>query len=836
MTLLKIRNMNISAIQAVILPLVAWGTLLLVPLVQSQDALPELSILPEIAESEGEILLRGPVHEAFASPIAYDPTLGPIISVEPPEPIDELPPEFMPEGENVIWIPGYWAWDEERSDFIWISGLWRSAPPDHEWAPGYWYTVEGGYQWIPGGWLPIASEELVYYPEPPSSLEQGPNTPAPSVDYFWSPGVWVYIERSYRWRPGVWMLGRPNWVWTPSCYRRAARGYLYIDGYWDYDYVSRGRLFAPVYFQTPHQIHNHYHYSPRIVVHVDQRFMTQLFVNMSCQRYHFGDYHSARVTTYRPCYDYHAHARGYSPYFSYNDWRYRQQGIDYSRHLESWGRHYQSHPEYRPPRTWNDQASYLDRHHDYAHASHATLGTQIGRNMDQGRSTYDRMEHLSQSQRNDFSRSAREFQNMAVERHRIESAHSQGRGPDLHQEFRLPNPASHGPSHGGLPQNGPSGAGLSNIGRLINGASDNNDRNNGPHNNRAIDNLPTRPGLAQNGLDGHGAERNGPDFNRPGQNGPGTNAPGGNGPNQMEPGLNGLSHNGADREQLPQGATLRERLDSFREAQAAAGAATPRTPDLGLQGNQRPPISHGPDLGGLTSRPDRPNNHPNENDRVVPSLPDNLRPDPRHSTPGRGNLSGSATIPPSRTVSPHVPERTTTGSTLLDRLRERSEQSGSSSLTPPVTRTPASQSRTERTTPDLSSRTRQETPSFQRSTPLFQSHNSGPQPRTERTTPDLSSRTRPETPSLQRSTPLFQNNNSGPQPRAERSVPDLSSRTRPTTPSPLGQRSSTPSSGRSSSGGGLDMGGFSGGNNGPPSNRGGGGSPSGPGRNGRGRQ
>ena len=43
--------------------------------------------------------------------------------------IDEVPPEYKPEGENVQWIPGYWAWDVAQSDFIWVSGLWRDVPP-----------------------------------------------------------------------------------------------------------------------------------------------------------------------------------------------------------------------------------------------------------------------------------------------------------------------------------------------------------------------------------------------------------------------------------------------------------------------------------------------------------------------------------------------------------------------------------------------------------------------------------------------------------------------------------------------------------------------------------
>ena len=41
---------------------------------------------------------------------------------EPPPAIEELPPEQKPDSDNVQWIPGYWQWDAERGDFVWLSG------------------------------------------------------------------------------------------------------------------------------------------------------------------------------------------------------------------------------------------------------------------------------------------------------------------------------------------------------------------------------------------------------------------------------------------------------------------------------------------------------------------------------------------------------------------------------------------------------------------------------------------------------------------------------------------------------------------------------------------
>src|SRR5438105_15862052 len=77
---------------------------------------------PASYETEGEEpLTRGPVHEAFAPVVSYNSEPGLIVHTRPPELIEELPPEEKPEGDDVAWIPGYWGWDDERNDFVWIS-------------------------------------------------------------------------------------------------------------------------------------------------------------------------------------------------------------------------------------------------------------------------------------------------------------------------------------------------------------------------------------------------------------------------------------------------------------------------------------------------------------------------------------------------------------------------------------------------------------------------------------------------------------------------------------------------------------------------------------------
>src|SRR3954452_18418812 len=91
-----------------------------------------------------------PVHEAYAEPSERAPKPTPVIPKEPPKPIEELPPDQKPEGDNVQWVPGYWQWDEDRADFLWVSGFWRNAPPGRAWVPGSWRKAAEGWQWTRG--------------------------------------------------------------------------------------------------------------------------------------------------------------------------------------------------------------------------------------------------------------------------------------------------------------------------------------------------------------------------------------------------------------------------------------------------------------------------------------------------------------------------------------------------------------------------------------------------------------------------------------------------------------------------------------------------------------
>jgi hypothetical protein len=259
------------------------------------------------AQGDGiEVLAKGPVHEAFAA-TAEPPAASPIVPKQPPDPVEEMPPDQKPEGDNVQWIPGYWHWDEEAERFIWVSGFWRQPPPGRVWVPGSWRQVQGGFQWVGGFWQPVnpppqanpnlaqVQPEIQYLPEPPLSLESGPTVPAPGASYFYVPGSWVWRGR-YVWRPGVWVAHRPDWVWVPARFYWTPAGYVYSEGYWDYPLARRGVLFAPVAFVRPVYARPAFVYTPAYVVS-EPCMVGALFVRRGYGHYYFGDYFDGAYAT-----------------------------------------------------------------------------------------------------------------------------------------------------------------------------------------------------------------------------------------------------------------------------------------------------------------------------------------------------------------------------------------------------------------------------------------------------------------------------------------------------------------------------------------------------------
>ena len=302
-----------------------------------------------------QVLTRGPVHEAFAEIVTFDPEPGVVVTKAPPSPIEEMPPDQRPEGVNVTWIPGYTAWDDERNDYLWVSGVWRAPPPGRQWVSGYWGRSSQGFQWTSGYWGDAQLSEVEYLPEPPETVEVGPSMPAPSSEHSWIPGSWIWHNGRYAWRPGYWVTVQSDWDWVPSHYTWAPRGYVFVDGYWDYSIARRGVLFAPVYFDAGVYTRRDYYYSPSTVISVDV-FSDHLFVRPRYHHYYFGDYYDASYTDagFYSRFAFQSSRYGYDPIYAHQRWEHRQDR-DWEVRLETDFRHRRDHIEARPPRTLRAQ-------------------------------------------------------------------------------------------------------------------------------------------------------------------------------------------------------------------------------------------------------------------------------------------------------------------------------------------------------------------------------------------------------------------------------------------------------------------------------------------------
>lgn len=195
-----------------------------------------------------EVLGRGPLHEAYAQPWQQNPAPNQAIGQKPPEPVPEEPPLEKPEGKNVQFIPGYWQFDTDKKDFVWISGFWREVPTGRRWVMGYWSDTAEGWRWVSGHWADEKEKDFQQVPTPPENLDRGPTTTAPDDKCFYIPGSWFYTDDGYRWRDGYWADYRIGYNWVPARYYWTPFGWGFASGYWDYGFGARGLLYAPVYF------------------------------------------------------------------------------------------------------------------------------------------------------------------------------------------------------------------------------------------------------------------------------------------------------------------------------------------------------------------------------------------------------------------------------------------------------------------------------------------------------------------------------------------------------------------------------------------------------------
>jgi hypothetical protein len=311
--------------------------LLLSVVTRGQDAptdaaVPQSDAPPPVPQGV-DVQARGPMHEAFAAP-STEPVPAKPVAKEPPKPLDELPPEQKPEG-NAVWIGGYWAWDDERNDYLWVSGTWRVPPPSKNWVAGYWKEDGGQWTWVAGFWAAAqqqqaatteqvdATQQVKYLPAPPQPPATASPGEAPSPESFYVPGQWVYHdagyvtlasgtvwrEPGYSWQDGYWARVQPGYVWVQGHYRWTPAGFIYVSGYWDLVIARRGFLYAPVYVNTV-VVGPTFVYTP--VYAVNQGAIVEvMFVRPHYCHYYYGDY-------YGPAY----HGYGYESCIVYSRGHY----------------------------------------------------------------------------------------------------------------------------------------------------------------------------------------------------------------------------------------------------------------------------------------------------------------------------------------------------------------------------------------------------------------------------------------------------------------------------------------------------------------------------------
>jgi len=341
-------NTRAVLLAASLLGLTAWGA--------AQDrAAPQRD---QFQQTQGvEVLTHGQIHEAYARPTDPHARPQPVVPRQPPDPLPELPPDARPEGNNVVWIPGYWGWDDDSQNFLWVSGFWRNEPPNQRWVTGYWQQSSSGWVWVPGFWTAEQSVEVQYVPEPPAVPPEAV-PPAPNETSIFVPGIWVWRDTTFYWRPGYWVDYQPDWVFVSAQYNWTPYGYVYVDGYWDYPLHERGLLFAPVRVAADVVTAN-WTYTPSYVIAPDA-VLSAMFVNTATRSYYFGDYFDARYSQrgYVPWVDYRIGRSVYDANFAYYHTAFRNAQWDQHLHALYTARREGTIP--RPPRTLAEQTTVIN--------------------------------------------------------------------------------------------------------------------------------------------------------------------------------------------------------------------------------------------------------------------------------------------------------------------------------------------------------------------------------------------------------------------------------------------------------------------------------------------
>jgi hypothetical protein len=92
---------------------------------------------------------------------ALTPALGQInfnITLAPPPLLAETVPALT---QDAIWVPGYWAWHDNR--YIWIRGRSIAQRAGYSWLPDRWEQRDKAYFRAPGSWDRVQAHAVTPY-------------------------------------------------------------------------------------------------------------------------------------------------------------------------------------------------------------------------------------------------------------------------------------------------------------------------------------------------------------------------------------------------------------------------------------------------------------------------------------------------------------------------------------------------------------------------------------------------------------------------------------------------------------------------------------------------
>jgi len=213
---------------------------------------------------------------------------------------------------------------------------------------------------------------------------------------------------------------RTDWDWIPAHYVWAPRGYVFVDGYWDYSVDRRGVLFAPVYFAAGVYTRPRFHYSPVTVIDLTV-FSDHLFVRPHYAHYYFGDYYAANYhdAGFYASFSFHSGRRGYDPIYAQQRWRHREDP-EWDRHVEANFSYRRDNEGARPPRTLAAQIT-LSKNAVQSGDRRVVVATSLAQ-LAGNKDSRIRFQPLDNEERQKLTQRGREVQTFREERHKLETA------------------------------------------------------------------------------------------------------------------------------------------------------------------------------------------------------------------------------------------------------------------------------------------------------------------------------------------------------------------------------------------------------------------------------